>query len=71
MFLLFKFLNYYEIPYFILFLGVQCLQPGEMSMEEIEGKLGTLVPADTITQLKSTVWKERLEGHFISHYSAL
>lgn len=38
------------------------LQPGEMSLEEIEGKLGSLIPGDTISQLKSGVWKERLEG---------
>ncbi|KAJ6841944.1 protein MOR1-like [Iris pallida] len=38
------------------------VEPGEMSLEEIEGKLGALLPADTISQLKSGVWKERLEA---------
>lgn len=33
-----------------------------MGLEEIESKLGSLVQADTISQLKSAVWKERLEG---------
>ena len=37
-----------------------------MSLEEIEGKLGSLVKAETISQLKSGVWKERLEGSFIT-----
>lgn len=37
-------------------------QPAEMSLEEIESKLGSLIQAETITQLKSAVWKERLEG---------
>ena len=39
-------------------------QPAEMSLEEVEEKLGSLIQADTISQLKSTVWKERLEGTF-------
>lgn len=38
------------------------LQPAEMSIEEIEEKVGSLIQADTISQLKSAVWKERLEG---------
>lgn len=38
------------------------LQPAEMSLEEIENRLGSLIQADTISLLKSTVWKERLEG---------
>lgn len=33
-----------------------------MSLEEIESKLGSLIQAETISQLKSSVWKERLEG---------
>lgn len=41
---------------------VEDVEPGEMSLEEIEGKLGSLIPGDTITQLKSGVWKERLEA---------
>lgn len=40
-------------------------QPAEMSLEEIEDKLGSLIQADTISQLKSAVWKERLEGKFL------
>ncbi|XP_068640507.1 protein MOR1-like isoform X2 [Aristolochia californica] len=38
------------------------VEPGEMSLEEIEGRLGTLIKAGTISQLKSGVWKERLEA---------
>ncbi|XP_073061679.1 LOW QUALITY PROTEIN: protein MOR1-like [Primulina eburnea] len=38
------------------------LEPAEMSLEEIENRLGSLVQSDTISQLKSAVWKERLEG---------
>ncbi|KAJ6844297.1 protein MOR1-like [Iris pallida] len=38
------------------------VEPGEMSLEEIEGRLGALLPADSISQLKSGVWKERLEA---------
>ncbi|XP_050387830.1 protein MOR1 isoform X1 [Argentina anserina] len=38
------------------------VEPAEMSLEEIESRLGTLIQADTISQLKSTVWKERLEA---------
>lgn len=33
-----------------------------MSLEEIEARLGTLVKAESISQLKSGVWKERLTG---------
>ncbi|KAG0450884.1 hypothetical protein HPP92_026450 [Vanilla planifolia] len=36
--------------------------PGEMSLEEIEQRLGSTVKTETLSQLKSTVWKERLEG---------
>lgn len=36
-----------------------------MSLEEIESKLGSLIQTETITQLKSAVWKERLEGLFL------
>ncbi|KAH6829059.1 ARM repeat superfamily protein [Perilla frutescens var. hirtella] len=38
------------------------VEPAEMSLEEIESRLGSLIQADTITQLKSAVWKERLEA---------
>ncbi|URD81256.1 CLASP N terminal [Musa troglodytarum] len=38
------------------------VEPGEMSLEEIEGKLSSLLKAETISQLKSGVWKERLEA---------
>lgn len=37
-------------------------QPSEMSLEEIESRLGSLIQAETISQLKSAAWKERLEG---------
>lgn len=33
-----------------------------MGLEEIENRLGSLVKPETISHLKSTVWKERLEG---------
>ncbi|KAF2613516.1 hypothetical protein F2Q70_00008383 [Brassica cretica] len=36
--------------------------PAEMGLEEIENRLGSLVKPETISQLKSTVWKERLEA---------
>ncbi|CAI0546153.1 unnamed protein product [Linum tenue] len=38
------------------------VEPAEMGLEEIESRLGSLVQAETITLLKSTVWKERLEA---------
>lgn len=38
------------------------VEPSEMSLDEIESRLGSLIQAETITQLKSTVWKERLEA---------
>ncbi|KAM7271007.1 hypothetical protein ACFE04_030221 [Oxalis oulophora] len=38
------------------------VEPSEMSLEEIESRLASLVQADTVAQLKSTVWKERLEA---------
>ncbi|KAL0398629.1 UNVERIFIED_CONTAM: protein MOR1 [Sesamum radiatum] len=38
------------------------VEPAEMSLEEIENRLGSLIQAETITQLKSAVWKERLEA---------
>ncbi|KAH9747547.1 protein MOR1 [Citrus sinensis] len=38
------------------------VEPSEMSLEEIESRLGSLIPADTVGQLKSAVWKERLEA---------
>ncbi|GAA0148013.1 non-motor microtubule binding protein [Lithospermum erythrorhizon] len=38
------------------------VEPAEMSLEEIESRLGSLIHADTISQLKSAVWKERLEA---------
>lgn len=47
---------------FIIYVIHLFLQPAEMSLEEIESRLGSLIQADTITQLKSAVWKERLEG---------
>ncbi|KAK4361087.1 hypothetical protein RND71_020039 [Anisodus tanguticus] len=41
---------------------VEDVEPAEMSLEEIESKLGSLIQMETITQLKSAVWKERLEA---------
>ncbi|XP_050288115.1 protein MOR1 isoform X4 [Quercus robur] len=38
------------------------IEPAEMSLEEIESRLGSILQADTVSQLKSTVWKERLEA---------
>lgn len=38
------------------------IEPADMSLEEIEGRLSFLILADTISQLKSSIWKERLEG---------
>ncbi|KAL5775569.1 hypothetical protein ACOSP7_013126 [Xanthoceras sorbifolium] len=38
------------------------VEPAEMTLEEIESRLGSLIQADTVGQLKSTVWKERLEA---------
>ncbi|EPS71179.1 hypothetical protein M569_03579, partial [Genlisea aurea] len=38
------------------------VEPSEMSMEEIESRLGSLIQSETINQLKSAVWKERLEA---------
>ncbi|KAL6614281.1 hypothetical protein ACP70R_036551 [Stipagrostis hirtigluma subsp. patula] len=41
---------------------IEDVEPSEMSLEEIEEKLSSIVKAETISQLKSTVWKERLEA---------
>lgn len=63
------FLHYY---YSRLILSVKIsshiyyLQPADMSLEEIESRLGSLIQPDTISQLKSAVWKERLEGLLFS-----
>ncbi|XP_073101212.1 protein MOR1-like [Elaeis guineensis] len=38
------------------------VEPADMSLEEIEGKLSSVIKPDTISQLKSGVWKERLEA---------
>ncbi|KAI4304346.1 hypothetical protein MLD38_039873 [Melastoma candidum] len=38
------------------------VEPAEMSLEEIESRLDSLIASDTVSQLKSTVWKERLEA---------
>ncbi|XP_024016718.1 protein MOR1 isoform X2 [Eutrema salsugineum] len=38
------------------------VEPAEMGLEEIESRLGSLVKPETIAQLKSSVWKERLEA---------
>nr|XP_016493302.1 PREDICTED: LOW QUALITY PROTEIN: protein MOR1-like [Nicotiana tabacum] len=41
---------------------VEDVEPAEMSLEEIESKLGSLIQPETITQLKSAVWKESLSS---------
>uniref|UniRef100_A0ACD5VVT5 Uncharacterized protein n=1 Tax=Avena sativa TaxID=4498 RepID=A0ACD5VVT5_AVESA len=41
---------------------VEDVEPSEMSLEEIEERLNSVVKTETISQLKSTVWKERLEA---------
>nr|GMD91866.1 protein MOR1 isoform X1 [Ipomoea batatas] len=41
---------------------IEDVEPAEMSLEEIESKLGSLIQPETITMLKSAVWKERLEA---------
>ncbi|XP_051227119.1 protein MOR1 isoform X2 [Lolium perenne] len=41
---------------------VEDVEPAEMSLEEIEERLNSTVKTETISQLKSTVWKERLEA---------
>ncbi|XP_027367381.1 protein MOR1 [Abrus precatorius] len=38
------------------------VEPTEMSLEEIESRIGSIIQSDTIIQLKSAVWKERLEA---------
>ncbi|KAG0602469.1 hypothetical protein M758_10G016500 [Ceratodon purpureus] len=38
------------------------VEPGEMSLEDIETRLGPLFEAEVITNLKSANWKERLEA---------
>ncbi|KAJ3669122.1 hypothetical protein LUZ60_011072 [Juncus effusus] len=38
------------------------VEPSDMSLEEIEEKLSNVVKAEMIAQLKSAVWKERLEA---------
>ncbi|GAB2232981.1 hypothetical protein Droror1_Dr00002194 [Drosera rotundifolia] len=38
------------------------IEPSEMSLDEIEMRLGSLVQGDTITKLKSSAWKDRLEA---------
>ncbi|KAK1368575.1 Microtubule organization protein [Heracleum sosnowskyi] len=38
------------------------VEPADMGLEEIESRLGSLIQAETISLLKSAVWKERLEA---------
>lgn len=52
---------------YLLSIFLFVLQPSEMSLEEIEEKISSIIQADTITQLKSAVWKERLEGILLVH----
>ncbi|XP_072993641.1 protein MOR1-like isoform X1 [Typha latifolia] len=41
---------------------VEDVEPRDMSLEEIEERLSSVIKTDTISQLKSGVWKERLEA---------
>ncbi|XP_076948805.1 protein MOR1-like [Bidens hawaiensis] len=41
---------------------VEDVEPAEMGLEEIESRIGSLIQEDTIPQLKSAAWKERLEA---------
>ncbi|KMZ71606.1 Protein MOR1, partial [Zostera marina] len=41
---------------------IEDVEPGEMNLEEIESRLASLIPPEIILQLKSGVWKERLEA---------
>uniref|UniRef100_A0A0E0JQ94 TOG domain-containing protein n=1 Tax=Oryza punctata TaxID=4537 RepID=A0A0E0JQ94_ORYPU len=41
---------------------IEDVEPSEMSLEEIEEKLNSVIKTEIISQLKSTVWKERLEA---------
>uniref|UniRef100_A0A804NBS7 Protein MOR1 n=1 Tax=Zea mays TaxID=4577 RepID=A0A804NBS7_MAIZE len=41
---------------------VEDVEPAEMSLEEIEERLSSVVKSEIISQLKSSVWKERLEA---------
>ncbi|XP_028125682.1 protein MOR1-like isoform X2 [Camellia sinensis] len=38
------------------------VEPADMTLEEIESRLGSIVQADSVSKLKSAVWKERLEA---------
>eukprot|EP00252_Welwitschia_mirabilis_P027944 TRINITY_DN9838_c0_g1_i1.p1 TRINITY_DN9838_c0_g1~~TRINITY_DN9838_c0_g1_i1.p1 ORF type:complete len:2078 (+),score=475.99 TRINITY_DN9838_c0_g1_i1:649-6234(+) len=38
------------------------VEPGEMSLEEIEQRIGSLFPGDILTNMRSKAWKERLAG---------
>ncbi|KAI3709297.1 hypothetical protein L2E82_39057 [Cichorium intybus] len=38
------------------------VEPGDMTLEEIESRLGSLIKAETIAQLKSATWQERNKG---------
>ncbi|CAH9141710.1 unnamed protein product [Cuscuta epithymum] len=41
---------------------IEDVEPEDWSLEQIESKLGSLIQPDTISMLKSAVWKERLEA---------
>ncbi|KAF8413913.1 hypothetical protein HHK36_001909 [Tetracentron sinense] len=47
------------------------VEPVDMSLEEIESRLGSLLQPDTISQLKSGVWKERLEVNKVHLVAAI
>ncbi|CAM8905774.1 unnamed protein product [Rhodiola kirilowii] len=41
---------------------IEDVEPAEMGLEEVESKLSSIIQSETISQLKSAVWKERLEA---------
>ncbi|VFQ87615.1 unnamed protein product [Cuscuta campestris] len=47
--------------------SVDVEDPEDMSLEQIESRIGSLIQPDTISMLKSAAWKERVEGP-AAHY---
>ncbi|VFQ87609.1 unnamed protein product [Cuscuta campestris] len=41
---------------------IEDVEPEDMSLEQIESRIGSLIQPDTISMLKSPVWKERVEA---------
>ncbi|KAJ7532598.1 hypothetical protein O6H91_13G011700 [Diphasiastrum complanatum] len=42
--------------------AMEDIEPSEMSLEEIEARVGSLIQPDVLANLKSAIWKERLEA---------